>query len=131
LDTKNPKEIIDVVRYEDSNDLKMSCSGLTSDFYMIAFKQNMSDLKWFGNTEYDTKSVFVFHKTQPNSSMGCKEPWTGYHILISPLLLQEYNIDFSFLQYEINEALLTEDEQIQIENLYIQIFDEYQKTITN
>jgi hypothetical protein len=64
--------------------------------------------------------------------MGCKEPWTGYHILISPLLLQEYNIDFSFLQYEINEALfLTEDEQIQIENLYIQIFDEYQKTITN
>jgi hypothetical protein len=48
-----------------------------------------------------------------------KEPWTGYHILISPLLLQEYNIDFSFLQYEINEALfLTEDEQIQIENLY-------------
>jgi hypothetical protein len=59
--------------------------------------------------------------------MGCKEPWTGYHILISPLLLQEYNIDFSI----INEALLTEDEQIQIENLYIQIFDEYQKTITN
>jgi hypothetical protein len=58
LDTKNPKEIIDVVRYEDSNDLKMSCSGLTSDFYMIAFKQNMSDLKWFGNTEYDTKSGF-------------------------------------------------------------------------
>jgi hypothetical protein len=36
--------------------------------------------------------------------MGCKG-WTGYHILISPLLLQEYNIDFSFLQYEINEAL--------------------------
>jgi hypothetical protein len=36
----------------------MSCSGLTSDFYMIAFKQNMSDLKWFGNTEYDTKSGF-------------------------------------------------------------------------
>jgi hypothetical protein len=35
------------------------------------------------------------------------------------------------LQYEINEALfLTEDEQIQIENLYIQIFDD-QKTITN
>jgi hypothetical protein len=55
---KKPKEIIDVVRYEDSNDLKMSCSGLTSDFYMIAFKQNMSDLKWFGNTEYDTKSGF-------------------------------------------------------------------------
>jgi hypothetical protein len=47
----------------------MSCSGLTSDFYMIAFKQNMSDLKW--NTEYDTKSGFVFHKL-PNSSMGCK-----------------------------------------------------------
>jgi hypothetical protein len=62
LDTKNPKRKIDVVRYEDSNDLKMSCSGLTSDFYMIAFKQN-TDLKWFGNTEYDTKSGFVFHKT--------------------------------------------------------------------
>jgi hypothetical protein len=29
---KTQKEIIDVVRYEDSNDLKMSCSGLTSDF---------------------------------------------------------------------------------------------------
>jgi hypothetical protein len=28
LDTKKPKkEIIDVVRYEDSNDLIMSCSG--------------------------------------------------------------------------------------------------------
>jgi hypothetical protein len=52
-----------MLRYEDSNDLIMSCSGLTSDFYMIAFKQNMSDLKWFGNTEYDTKSGFVFHKT--------------------------------------------------------------------
>jgi hypothetical protein len=60
---KTQKEIIDVVRYEDSNDLKMSCSGLTSDFYMIAFKQNMSDLKWFGNTEYDKIRFFVFHKT--------------------------------------------------------------------
>jgi hypothetical protein len=47
-----------MLRYEDSNDLKMSCSGLTSDFYMIAFKQNMSDLKWF--TEYDTKSGFLY-----------------------------------------------------------------------
>jgi hypothetical protein len=60
-----------------------------------------------------------------------KEPWTGYHILISPLLLQEYNIDFSFYNMKLMKLFLTEDEQIQIENLYIQIFDEYQKTITN
>lgn len=126
---KPKKEIIDVVRYADCNDLRLTCSGLTSDFYMIAFKQNMSDLKWFGNTEYDTKSGFLYF-IKPNQihQWEVKEPWTGYHILISPLLLQEYNIDFSFLQYEINEALfLTEDEQIQIENLYIQLFDEYQK----
>jgi hypothetical protein len=55
---KNLKKNNRCCKYEDSNDLIMSCSGLTSDFYMIAFKQNMSDLKWFGNTEYDTKSGF-------------------------------------------------------------------------
>jgi hypothetical protein len=60
----------------------MSCSGLTSDFYMIAFKENMSDLKWFGNTEYDTKSGFVFHKPNQIHQWDVKEPWTGYHILI-------------------------------------------------
>jgi hypothetical protein len=56
----------------------------------------MSDLKWFGNTEYDTKSGFVFHKTQPNSSMGCKGTLDRIPYFNSPLLLQEYNIDFSF-----------------------------------
>jgi hypothetical protein len=66
----------------------MSCSGLTSDFYMIAFKQNMSDLKWFGNTEYDTKSGFLYIKPNQIHQWDVKEPWTGYHILISPLLLQ-------------------------------------------
>ncbi|SHG30689.1 AraC-type DNA-binding protein [Flavobacterium segetis] len=126
---KPKKELIDVVRYDDCNDLRLSCSGLTSDFYMIAFKQNMSDLKWFGNTEYDSKSGFLyFIKPGQVHQWEVQEAWTGYHILISPLLLQEYNIDFSFLQYEINEALfLSKDEQLQIENLYMQLYDEYQK----
>jgi hypothetical protein len=88
LDTKTQKEIIDVVGMKIPTIL-MSCSGLTSDFYMIAFKQNMSDLKWFGNTEYDTKSGFLYF-IKPNQihQWDVKEPWTGYHILISPLLLQ-------------------------------------------
>ena len=95
---KPKKELIDVVRYDDCNDLRLSCSGLTSDFYMIAFKQNMSDLKWFGNTEYDSKSGFLyFIKPGQVHQWEVQEAWTGYHILISPVLLQEDNIDFSFL----------------------------------
>ena len=48
--------------------------------------------------------------------------------MVSPVLLQEYNIDFTFFQYEIREALfLTEDEQVHIETLYAQIITEYQK----
>jgi hypothetical protein len=42
---------------------------------MIAFKQNMSDLKWFGNTEYDTKSGFLYF-IKPNQihQWDVKEP---------------------------------------------------------
>jgi hypothetical protein len=74
----------------------------------------------------------VFVPLQPNQiHQWDVRTLTGYHILISPLLLQEYNIDFSFYNMKLMKLFLTEDEQIQIENLYIQIFDEYQKTITN
>jgi hypothetical protein len=60
-----------------------------------------------------------------------KEPWTGYHILISPLCFKSTILTLVFYNMKLMKLFLTEDEQIQIENLYIQIFDEYQKTITN
>ncbi|WP_313374961.1 helix-turn-helix domain-containing protein [Chishuiella sp.] len=123
------KDIIDVVKYDEWKNLRLSCNGLTSDFYMIAFKRNMTDLSWYGNTKYDTASAFLYF-TKPNQTHKwyVDKPWEGYHILISPILLQEYNIDFSFFQYNISEALfMTNDEQIQIENLYIQILEEYKK----
>jgi AraC-like DNA-binding protein len=96
---------------------------------MMAFKRNMTDLEWFGNTEFDTKSDFLyFIKPSQMHKWDVKEPWEGYHILVSPILLKDYNIDFSFFQYEINEALfLTDEEQVQIEHLYTQIFNEYNK----
>lgn len=123
------KELIDVIHYDDFDKLRLQCDGLTSDFYMMAFKRNMTDLQWFGNTQFDTSSGFLYF-IKPNQVHQWKveKPWQGYHILVSPILLQEYNIDFSFFQYEINEALfLTEDEQLQIENLYRQVIEEYQK----
>jgi hypothetical protein len=89
----------------------------------------MSDLKWFGNTEYDTKSGFYFINPNQIHQWDVKEPWTGYHILISPLLLQSTILTLVFYNMKLMKLFLTEDEQIQIENLYIQ--DEYQKTITN
>lgn len=126
---KPKKDFIDVVKYNDHKELRLKCSGLTSDFYMMAFKRNMTDLEWFGNTKFDTKSGFLYF-IKPNQihKWDVKERWEGLHILVSPILLAEYNIDFSFFQYEINEALfLTEDEQLQIEHLYTQIFNEYIK----
>lgn len=126
---KPKKDLIDVVKYSDSEKLRLSCSGITSEFYMMAFKRNMTDLQWYGNTEFDTKSGFLyFIRPDQIHKWEVKEAWEGYHILISPILLKEYNIDFSFFQYEIKEALfLTEEEQLQIENLYTQIFNEYNK----
>ena len=123
------KELIDVVHYDHFPELRLSCKGLTSDFYMIAFKRNMADLEWYGNTEFDTKSGFCyFIKPDQIHKWDVKEAWHGYHILISPILLQEHGIDFNFFQYEINEALfLSEDEQSQIETLYEQILNEYRK----
>ncbi|WP_233565274.1 AraC family transcriptional regulator [Aquimarina sp. AD10] len=123
------KELIDVVHYDDFPELRLSCKGLKSDFYMIAFKRGMTDLEWYGNTEFDTKSGFCyFIKPDQTHKWEVKKPWKGYHILISPILLQEHNIDFSFFQYEINEALfLSEDEQSQIETLYKQVLTEYRK----
>jgi AraC-like DNA-binding protein len=126
----NPKkDLIDVVKYTDSAKLQLSCSGITSDFYIIALKRNMTDLEWFGNTEFDTQSAFLyFIKPDQVHKWDVKIPWDGYHILVSPILLSEYNIDFSFFKYEINEALfLTEEEQVQIESLYVQIYKEYHK----
>ncbi|WP_326984213.1 helix-turn-helix domain-containing protein [Chryseobacterium sp. MYb264] len=123
------KDLIDVVKYEDCKSLRLLCDGLTSDFYMMAFKRNMTDLNWYGNTEFDTTSAFLYF-IKPNQihSWNIDKRWEGYHILISPILLRDYNIDFSFFQYDINEALfLTNDEQNRIENLYVQILEEYQK----
>lgn len=123
------KDLIDVVKYNDCKDIRLLCDGLTSDFYMMAFKRNMTDLNWFGNTEYDTTSAFLyFIKPKQIHNWNVDKRWEGYQILISPILLQEYSIDFSFFQYNIKEALfLTNDEQNRIENLYEQIFEEYQK----
>lgn len=123
------KDLIDVVKYEDCKSLRLACDGLTSDFFMMAFKRNMTDLHWFGNTEYDITSAFLyFIKPHQIHQWNVDKPWKGYHILISPILLQQYNIDFSFFQYDINEALfLTDAEQLQIENLFKQILDEHQK----
>ncbi len=123
------KDLIDVVRYNDFKDLRLSCSGLSTDFYMMAFKRNMTDLEWFGNTKYDTKSGFLY-LIQPHQvyKWNTDEAWEGYHMMVSPVLLQEYNIYFNYFQYEISEALfLTVDEQTQIEILYAQILTEYQK----
>ncbi|PVX48848.1 AraC family transcriptional regulator [Balneicella halophila] len=127
---KSPKkDLIDIVNYNDYDKLRLHCDGLTSDFYMMAFKQNMTDLQWFGNTKFDTSSSFLYF-IQPKQvyKWSVEKQWKGYHILVSPVLLQEYNIDFSFFQYEINEALfLTEDEQHHIGTLFQQINEEYQK----
>ena len=126
---KPKKELIDVVRYDDFKQLRLSSPEIATDFYMMAFKRNMTDLEWFGNTEYDTKSGFLY-LIKPNQmyKWDTNRAWEGYHIMVSPILLQEYNIDFSFFQYEIREALfLTADEQAHIETLFAQIFTEYQK----
>jgi len=126
---KPKKDLIDVVKYANYDKLQLTCSGITSDFYTIAFKRNMTDLEWFGNTEFDTKSAFLyFIKPEQVHKWDVKKPWEGSHILVSPILLSAYNIDFSFFKYEINEALfLTEEEQVQIESLYVQIYKEYDK----
>jgi hypothetical protein len=127
---KTPKkDLIDIVNYNEYDQLRLKCDGLTSEFYMIAFKQNMTDLQWFGNTKFDTSSAFLYF-IQPKQihKWNVEKQWEGYHILVSPVLLQEYNIDFSFFQYEINEALfLTESEQNHIGTLFQQINEEYQK----
>ena len=91
------KDLIDVVKYNDCKSIRLLCDGLTSDFYMMAFKRNMTDLSWFGNTEYDTTSAFLyFIKPKQIHNWNVDKRWEGYQILISPILLQEYNIDFSF-----------------------------------
>lgn len=123
------KDLIDIVDYNHCNNLRLQCEGLTSDFYMMAFKRSMTDLQWFGNTKFDSSSAFLYF-IQPKQihKWHVEKPWKGYHILVSPILLQEYNIDFSFFQYEINEALfLTEEEQGHLAVLFFQIHEEYQK----
>lgn len=123
------KELIDVVRHDDFKNLRLACNGLSTDFYMMAFKRNLTDPEWYGNTEYDTQSGFLYLiKPEQMYKWKTYKPWKGYHIMVSPILLQEYNIDFSFFQYEVREALfLTEDEQQNIETLFTQIHTEYQK----
>jgi len=123
------KEFIDVVRYDDYQNLRLESSGITSDFYMLAFKRNMTDLRWYGNTDFDTKSGFLYFISPDHlHKWNVKQQWSGYHILINPILIKEKNINFSFFNYEINEALfLTVEEQTRVENLFEQIHDEYQK----
>ncbi|WP_425075263.1 helix-turn-helix domain-containing protein [Psychroserpens sp. S379A] len=123
------KDLIDVVKHEEHKNLRLKCDGMHSDFYLMAYKRHMTDLHWFGNTEYDDDSGFLY-MIKPNQiySWDTDKPWEGYHIIVSPVLLQEYNMDFNFFQYEIKEALfLTNDEQQHIETLYEQIIIEYKK----
>lgn len=126
---KPKKDLIDVVRYDDFKELRLSSSEISTAFYMMAFKRNMTDLEWFGNTAYDTKSGFLYLiKPDQLYKWDTNKAWEGYHIMVSPILLQEYNLHFSFFQYEIREALfLTAEEQSHIETLFAQIFTEYQK----
>lgn len=130
LGLKSPKkELIDVVRYNDYNDLRLESSGITFDYYLIAYKRNMTDLRWYGNTEYDRESGFLYFLS-PDQLIEWKveQQWSGYHIMISPILLQEFNIDFNYFNYQVSEALfLTEDEQARVETLFEQIHDEYLK----
>lgn len=123
------KDLIDIVKHEEHKNLRLKCDGMYSDFYLMAYKRHMTDPQWFGNTEFDADSGFLY-MIKPNQiySWETDKPWEGYHILVSPVLLQEYSMDFNFFQYEINEALfLTNDEQKHIETLYEQIITEYKK----
>ncbi|BDW93684.1 AraC family transcriptional regulator [Flagellimonas marinaquae] len=127
--TAPKKELIDVVKYDEFENLRLKSEPITTDWYMMAFKRNVTGLHCFGSTEFDRDAAFLYF-VKPNQvfEWDATEPWKGYHMLISPVLLQEYNIDFSFFQYEIGEALfLTEDEQQQLETLYEQILTEYKK----
>ncbi|GAB5563092.1 MAG: AraC family transcriptional regulator [Winogradskyella sp.] len=123
------KDLIDIVCYDDFKNLRLSSPEISTDFYKMAFKRGMGDLTCYGNTSYDMQSGFLYFM-KPNQAYQWEtnKPWKGYHIMVSPVLLQEYNIDFSFFEYEMTEALfLTSDEQTQIENLYKQIIVEYHK----
>lgn len=91
------KDLIDVVKYNDCKSIRLLCDGLTSDFYMMAFKRNMTDLNWFGNTEYDTTSAFLyFIKPKQIHTWNVDKRWEGYQILICPYFSKSTILTLAF-----------------------------------
>ncbi len=120
-------EEMHVLKYDEHPSIRLASDGITTDFYFIAYKKNMNDLNWYGNTKFDEKAGFLyFMRPHQLHAWNASMSWKGYHMLLVPSVLTTHNIHYSFFTYGINKALfLTPEEQSKVEILFEQIYEGY------
>ncbi|PWJ44443.1 helix-turn-helix domain-containing protein [Sediminitomix flava] len=127
----NKNTVIDVGRYQDSEQLRLTSPPVYLDFYRISLKHNFSNPSQFGAQPEEENQGFMYF-TSPNQVLewDTEEDYTGYYLQILPSVIEENpHLKYSFLYYGNHEALfLKEVEQLRITTLFEQMHAEYKNS---
>jgi len=120
-------------KYEIENTVK-----LIFDFYIISIKIDYDCKTQYGQTTYDfDKGVmsFIGPKQLNVVNKDFQSPQKGWSVMVHPDFLAGYPLakkirEFRFFDYSVNEALiLSEEEQLSMEELFANIQMEYKRPI--
>ncbi|SEL00518.1 helix-turn-helix domain-containing protein [Parapedobacter koreensis] len=136
LGIAKPKHpLFSILKFEELPTVKLETkTKLIFDYYQIVFKRNCSNKLIYGQTSYDFDEGVMSYFSPRQISIaepGVLLPESGWTINLSPDFLSGYPLGskisrYGFFDYAVHEALiLSEEEELVMENILQQIWTEY------
>lgn len=119
------RDDIQVVHYDEHNNLRLQSPVVELDFYLMAIKNNID----VDPPIEEMSSTFLF-LDKPGNKMewNLSKPFFGYAIFVNSKLLDRVASAYTFTGYNRHEALfLTDRESNILQDLFIKAYEEYQR----
>lgn len=119
------RDDIQVVHYDEHNNLRLQSPVVVLDFYLMAIKNNID----VDPPIEEMSSTFLF-LDKPGNKMewNLSKPFFGYAIFVNSKLLDRVASAYTFTGYNRHEALfLTDRESNILQDLFIKAYEEYQR----
>ncbi|MGG5208113.1 helix-turn-helix domain-containing protein [Chryseobacterium sp. MIQD13] len=118
-------DTIQVIHYDEHENLLLKSPSVELEFYVIAIKNNIAVE---APVEEMSSSCLFLDRPGNNMEWDLEHPFVGYGIFVNPKLLDKFAKDYTFTGYTRHEALfLTDRESKILYELFIQAYEEYQQ----
>ncbi|RZL50674.1 MAG: AraC family transcriptional regulator [Pedobacter sp.] len=137
----SPKHpLISVINFQDmATHPKLGKENLIFDFYMVSVKRDMAHKYRYGQQDYDFDEGIMFcmapHQVLSVIREESGQNPKGWMLMIHPDFLYHTPLatsikTYDFFDYSVNEALfLSEEEELKIQQLIVNMIQEYQTSI--